>query len=156
MNLNLSQLQAFKGIMAAETDVTFAADRTARHTAAMADFYNVSSTFVVWKTRVSQQDLLNVMVWTEMLTMTQAKFNTLTLLLQPGFFDASSSNVQTGIVQIFSGLASTLAAVTLLAKRYATRGEALVVTGTGTVATPGYLTLEGSITNENVIASLAS
>ena len=69
----------------------------------------------------------------------------------------SLQNVRTGIADIFSGPqgANQRAHLLAMATRFATRGEEIYVTGTGTQATPGFLVVEGNISTHNVTKALA-
>lgn len=130
------------------------ADATAGPLAAANDDQGVANwlngpqaAFFVWKTRVTQTEMHAAYVWTEMDNLAQAKFNQLTLMLQPGAINPSIANVRQGISDIFSAaqLVNTKAALTALAKRATTTAEKLLATGTGTNAVPATLGAEGNV-----------
>lgn len=124
----------------------------------IADGLNVASTFVVWRTSVSSDELFEAYVWTEMDSLTQARFNSLTLLLSKGTFNPSHSNIQSAVLQIFAGaaLATTRSNIIALGKRFATLAERQFVTGTGTSGSPGLLVFEGSISASDVTAIMGA
>ena len=60
MPLSDSQIATFKTAILAETDPTLVSLRTAGATGAMTDWYNAASTFIVWKTRLTEQDITSL------------------------------------------------------------------------------------------------
>lgn len=142
MNLDASQRATLKAAILAETDPTVTAALAIRNDVAIANWYNAASTFIVWKTSITRKEMHNAYVWTEMDSFTngakQFQFN---LLISEGTVNPSDANVRQGFQDIFSGagLATTRAALIALAKRAATKAEALFATGTGTDGSPGTL-----------------
>lgn len=156
MALTPAQLQTLKADIAAQTDPTFVEYRTNGDNGGMAAFYNGASTFIVWKTYVSRNDvgkafvasalaaitagnndkLANFAAWNESVNPTRAD--------QRQFFD--------DVFSVAAG-ASTRAALLALWKRAATRGERLYATGTGTDAVPGLMVFEGSISTADITAA---
>ena len=149
-----SQLTALKADILANYSTQWSAGQVNIIAAA----YNVVYTpdFYVWKTSVSVSELHDVYVWTEMDTLTQAKYNQLTLLLSQGSVNPSKSNVRQGMNDIFTALTSTKAAITPILKRLVTKGEKLFATGTGTTGTPGQLVFEGSITSQDIYEAMSN
>lgn len=155
-----AQPQTLKTAILAETDPAFVALRNAGATGAMADFYNVAGTFVVWRTSITRIEAQSVgFDWTQVdnLTVGQAR------IWFDGLFagtplNASDEGQRAGVSEAWKGTAAKVAVATFVlskCKRFAKRGERLFATGTGTDATPGLLTFEGNVTNDNVVRALA-
>ena len=150
-------LAALKTALLAETDPTFVNLRNLGATSEMALWLNQQSTFVVWRTNLTAKEMHGAYIWTEMDSFTNAakqfQFN---LLLSTGEIDPSDANIRTGLQEIFTGpsFATTRANLIALAKRFATRGEAMLATGTGSDADPGTLVYEGSLSNVDVANAL--
>lgn len=136
-------------LAAINADPAAAALRAANDDEGLAAWLNAdaSPAVVVWRTSVSAQEMQAAYVWTEMDTLTQARFNALTLMLQGGTLNPSMANVRQGLADIFAGatLATTRAALLALAKRNASRFERILATGAGTSASPATLAEPGPI-----------
>lgn len=150
-------LAALKAALLAETDPEFVVHRTNGAVNLMADWLNQPSTFVVWKTSMTAKEMHNAYVWTEMDSFTNAgkqfQFN---LMISTGEVNPSDANIRQGFQDIFSGsqFAQTRANLIALAKRFATRGEAILATGTGSDANPGTLVYEGNLSGAQVQQAL--
>lgn len=123
---------------------------------AIADWYNQPSTFVVWRTLVTEQEITGIdgFNWTLIDGLTQGKRDEWVMLFnRVDYINPSKANVRAGILDVWSGNAAKLAVNTAIldvCKRFANRVEQIFVTGTGTTATPGLLGLEGT-TNGNQV-----
>ena len=156
-SLTTAQLQTLKAAIAAETDSTFAALRTAGATGAMAEWYNGATTFIVWKSSVTITETGQAFNGTEWSGMTSANHTRLQTVAQymstyrPGLAD-----IRAMFNDIWSGAGGTTTRANLLAlwKRAATRGEKVFATGTGTDATPGALVWEGRLSDGDIVRAL--
>jgi hypothetical protein len=158
MPLTTAQLQTLKAAIAAETDPTFVTYRTNGQTGQMAGFYNGNSTFVVWRTNVSIRETGQVFDGAEWAGMTSANHTRLQTVAQYLMaYNAGVAGIRAMFNDIWSGAGgtNTRASLLVLWKRFATKGERLYVTGTGTDVTPGLLVFEGSITDTDISAALA-
>lgn len=160
--LTSAQLTTLKAAINAETDPAFVALRTAGSTGLMAEWYNVDSTFIVWKTRVSVEEVGDAIKSGAIVGLTSLKMQRLQLLtgdLSGGNINPSNADRRAGFDAIFDGVgdeATTRTQLAVLWKRAATRGEKVFATGTGTTGTPGNLVYEGSITDTDIVRALAS
>ena len=158
MSLTTAQLTVLKSAILAESDPVFVGYRTEGNTGLMAAWFNGASTFTVWRTLVQNSEVGRAFVASGLSAMTTANNDRLVSLalwnpngVQPfrvdhrQFFDDVFSPV--------SG-ATTRAALLALWKRFATRGERLFVTGTGSDAVPGLLVFEGQITDALVVLAI--
>ncbi len=143
--------------------------------------YNEDSTFVVWKTAASVEDIFNAINWKRLtpegdndpanvvgfqaisLACQGRQFNIQTMLVGRETINATQNSVRQGLndalTQVPSGVnGATQAAgwnnVKTAMQRIVTRGEELFATGTGTAATPGLLTFEGSISQDDVTLAM--
>lgn len=148
-HLTNAQLLILKAAILAETDPTFVAYRTANDKPDMAAWFNLASTFVVWKTSVPIAQVGQAMLSSDVANLTTGNSTRLQVLAAyaGGSFNPSLSDVRAGFADIFSvaGAVGTRNALTALWKRFANRFEKLYATGTGSDATPGLLVIEGTI-----------
>jgi hypothetical protein len=155
MALTTAQLQTLKTAIAAETDPAFVEYRNQGATGAMAGWYNTtaSPSFTVWKTSVPLSDVAANVDGVELVGLTSVKLAAYQSLLLAGSVNPSKDRLRAGFDQVFSaaGGATTRPLLLALWKRLATRGEKLYATGTGSDATPAYLTFEGSISDYDVV-----
>lgn len=163
MALYPEQLPVLKAAILAETDPAFVISRNGFATYEMADFFNKLSTFTVWRTSLPQQELTGqgspeVTVWSWTLFINRSAgerdgFRTMfngTYMVNP-----SLPQVRAGMGDIFSGPgAANNTHFIAMSKRLAKKGENLYATGTGTPASPGLLTFEGSIDGNDVLNAL--
>lgn len=176
-----SFLPALKAAILAETDPEFAAHRDAGSTGLMAEWYKLPSTFVVWRTTTPTSEIANAITWAnctpadppdDTTTYTnralacqgkQLNLQNLWLAAQ-GSLASSLSNVRQGmndsLTNIPAGLGGALlsagwSAVRLAMQRYASRGEKIFATGTGTTGSPGSLVFEGELTDYDMIRALS-
>lgn len=157
MSLTPAQLTTLKAAILAETTPALVTLRQANDEQGMADFYNGNSTFIVWKSAVTIQEtgqVFNGAEWAGMTSGNHTRLQTVAQYLsayKPGLADirAMFNDIWGG-----AGGALTRAALLVLWKRFATRGERVFATGNGLDATPGALTFEGSITAQNISDAL--
>lgn len=125
---------------------------------AIAVAYNLTASpqFVVWKSDLPTKDCKIAMVWTEYIGRSASERDAWQFMLSNGTINAGDVNVRQGIQDIFSGPngAGTRAALVAIAKRDATRAEALFATGTGSDGSPGTLTFEGNLSFSDVLAAM--
>lgn len=154
--LTTAQLTTLAAAIAAEADAEFVALRNAGATGAMAEWLNQDSTFVVWRSEVSVDEYRDALVWTEVDALTAGKARIwewvtgqMTLPLQ-----ASKAPVRQGLADCWASNTTTRTNLLAVAKRPASKAEALFASGTGTTASPGNLGWEGPLRNEDVVAAL--
>lgn len=127
---------------------------------AIAAIYNAIANpeFVVWKTRVTRQEVLqNGFDWTRLDNLSVGKARVWSEIFVDGALNAAKPNVRTGIESVWVGTAQDLAvraAVYVHCKRPATVAEKLFATGTGTTESPATMTFEGAITFQDVLTSM--
>lgn len=157
MVLTNAQLSALAADIAASE--FSALPQTPDNAFAIAEAYNLGAepVFVVWRTDVSVKDAKNAMVWTEYVGRSHSERDAWRFMLANGILDASDVNVRQGIQDIFSGPqgAGTRSNLTAIAKRNASRVEALFATGTGSGGSPGTLVFEGTIGYRDVLRAWA-
>lgn len=155
-SLTLAQKQTVKAHILGDQTLTNL--YTSLNYSGLASALNAATAFIVWRTYVSEDEMYDAYVWTEMDSLTQARFNALTLLVKPGSINPSKTNIRQGLNDIFAAaqLSGTKTALTALAKRAATVTEALFTTGTGTSGSPGLLTWEGSIYPQDIADIMSS
>jgi hypothetical protein len=116
---------------------------------------NAASTFTVWRTRVEEQNIYQDSGFNFSLVdgLTAGKRDEWNLLFKTNSANPSRANIRAGFLDIWSGTAakSAVNAVILeLSKRFATNAESVLATGTGSNASPGLLTFEGTISFQDV------
>jgi len=163
MDLTQSQLVTLKANINAETDPTFVAYRTSGQTGAMANWYNIDSTFIIFKSTEMTQQIGDVINYIAVAALTTANLDRLNTFynLNPSEFAPSRSDQRTYLADTFSGALggqgqATRDALDALYRRAALRGEKIYCTGTGTTAAPGAPGPEGSMTNQNILDALAA
>lgn len=82
----------------------------------------------IWKPSIPVSEMTSVIDWAEYASITAAKQNAYLALTQGSVIDATKASVRAAFGSIFSGQANTTAALTALAKRSATKFEALFTT----------------------------
>jgi hypothetical protein len=159
MPLTTPQLQTLKAAIAAETDPTFVALRTANNEGGMADWYNAPSTFVCWRTNVTRDEIGSAWVGTDIDSMSALNMQRLQLLLASstaGVYDMGRADRRAGFENPFGTNVNNASWVAMRAswKRFASRLERLFVTGTGTDATPGTFTVQEVISAQTISDAL--
>jgi hypothetical protein len=164
MQLTTAQLQTLKTDINANTDPEFVAYRNAGNAGQMAAWYNVDSTFIVYKPTEVTTDIGDVISYVAVAALTDANVNKLNLFYttQPSNFEPAHADQRQYLADVFSGALggagqATRDALEALYRRPALRGEKLYCTGTGTTVAPGALnvTAQGDITTQNVLDAQA-
>jgi len=158
MALTTVQLQALKSAIATETDPVFVTLRATNDESGMAAWYNLTSTFVAWKSKVTLLETGQAFNGTEWAGMTSANHTRLTdvaLWISSGY-DAAKADIRAMFNDIWSGAGGTNTRANLLTlwKRFATRGEKIYCTGAGSDASPGIFTFEGVLTAQDISDAL--
>ena len=160
MSLPVELRQAFAAALRAETDPDLAAAVVARNDTFVAAWCNVPSTFIAWRSRVLQDEIMqNGFDWVRVDNLSVGKARIWEWLFDNATrsIDARKDNVRAGIAECWKGTAADIAvrdAVLGHCKRTATRAEKMFATGTGTDASPGTLAWEGQIDTTDVGRSL--
>ena len=147
-----TQLQALKTAVLA--DQTLAA--VGRNDTELARLLNLPTTFVVWRMQVSQDEIMqNGFDWVRVDNLTIGKARIWEWLFdnEQRSINPSKANVRAGIDEAWKGTAADLAvraAIYTHCKRFATRAEQILGSGTGTDATPAVLGFEGNITINDI------
>jgi len=152
-HLTNAQLLTLKNSILTETDSTFVTYRQANDKFSMASWYNVSSTTVTWKSLVSITDTGKAFNGNEWAGMTSANHSRLQTVAQyMATYNPGLADIRAMFNDIWSGAGGALTRASLLAlwKRFATRGEKLYATGTGTDASPAILVFEGLILSSDI------
>lgn len=161
--LTPDQLSVFAAALQAETDAELVAYRDSGNNGGIVEWYNQPSTTYVWRTSVSEQEIVSeespegtFWDWTAYISRSDAERMTWERIFQGGTINPSLLNIRQGIADIFSGPSGANQRQHLLAvgKRLATRGEELFAVGTGTQADPAVMGFEGDITIIDVRQSI--
>lgn len=128
---------------------------TGGNTASLRPWLNAAGAFVVWRTNVSDRDILasDAFDWTRVDNLTNGKARIWDYLLRFGSIDVSKANVRAGIDAAWVGTAADLAvraSIYAVSKRNATRAEQALATGAGTTPSPGVMTFEGPLSDVDV------
>lgn len=157
------QLATLKAAILAETDQAFVALRAANDETGMAAWYNAASTFVVWRTSVSQDEIMqNGFDWAQVDNLNVGKARIWEWLFdnESRTINPTKANVRAGIAECWKGTSQMLAvqaAVLAHCKRLCTRAERLFATGTGTDAAPGLPgSFEGDVMPQNIADALGA
>ena len=156
-----AQMQTLAAAIKASTDPAVVAALAIRNDVALTDWANSPSTFVVWKTRATQDELMQLagFDWVQIdnLTTGQARIWEWLFANNERAIDPSKAQIRSGISECWKGTAAKVAVATAVlngCKRFATQCERLFATGTGTDATPGALVFDGSVGLTEVSISL--
>ena len=150
-----AQLSVLKAAILAETDPAFVELRTAGAVGAMADFYNEPSTFYVWRSNYSADQIATAIDKgiTQLDALTGSKRDSL-LWWASRPHDMRGANAQAAVNDLCGSQNTLKAAVTDGGKRVITKGERLFSTGTGTLAAPGATSREGQVAADNVVQAV--
>ena len=151
----------FKAAILAETDSTFVSYRNAGQSGYMADWMNMPSTIVVWKTSVTEDEVMHEadFNWTRVDNLTVGKARIWDWMFRKGTVNPSLSNIRAGIDAAWVGTSADLlvrAAVYVKCKRLANKVEKIFATGTGTDATPSVAGFEGQVSFSDIDNALRS
>ena len=160
MALTSAQLVTLKADIAANSDLN-TKPNNADGDLAIANLYNLNASpnFTVWKSLVTINTVGSAFVATELAglsSLNQTRLQTIAQYLIGGV-NPARSDTRAFFDDIFSGAGgvNTRAALLILWKRLAKRGEKLYATGTGSDASPATLVVEGNITPADVNAARA-
>jgi hypothetical protein len=158
MPLTPAQLATLKADIQANSDLN-SNPNTPDGNLAISNLYNqaASPAFTVWRTNVPIGEVGKTFDAAELAGLTSIntqRLQNLAAWLAAGI-DPSVAGVRTFFDDIFSGAggANTRAALLVIWKRLATRGEKLFATGTGSNPSPATLVVQGSITPTDVQAA---
>lgn len=126
----------------------------------IADFYNAASTFTVWKTNVTINEVGKKFNGSELAGLTtgnQTRLQTIALFMAGGVNPSLADN-RAFFDDVFSGAGgtNTRAALLILWKRIANKVEKLFATGTGSDASPALLVYEGGVSESDAVNALRS
>lgn len=158
--LTNTQQQALAAAIHASTDPVAVAALAIRNDVALTDWCNSAGTFIVWKTSVRQDEIMqNGFDWTLVDNLTVGKDRIWTWMFSnpERSINPSKANVRAGIAECWKGTAAMLAqqaAVLAHCKRPATQAEAVFATGAGSDASPGLLVFDGLVDINELSRSL--
>ena len=159
MALTAEQQAAVKADILANPDLN-ALPAGADGSFAIAALYNLEAApaFVVWRTSIPTEEIKDALDWTELIAASVGERDSFLVMIEGGSINAAKTNIRAGIQDVFSGPGglNTRTALVALAKRNATRIEALLATGTGSDADPATMTLEGNISYQDVLSARTS
>ena len=150
MPLSTSQQTTLKAAILADSQLN--AFVPARAADSIVDLLNVaaSPSFTVWKTNVSITQVGNNFVGTEFAGLSTLNATRLQTIAQysPDGINPSFADRRAFFDDVFSGAGGVLtrAKLLILWKRFATRCEKILATGTGSDASPATLGYEGTVT----------
>jgi len=138
---------------AAQAEPTIATCISQGNDVCVADWFNATSTFTAWRTNVPVSEYYNsAIVWTAVDGLAVGKARIWEWMSMLETLNPSKLNVRQGFADAFGAASATTVAATALSKRFASNAEKTLATGTGTVATPGFFTWEGTININDVSA----
>lgn len=155
MILTTQQLQTIKAAILADP-VLSVQPHDGNGNGFIADAFNAvaSPAFTVFKSSVTLTQVGLAMLSSDVANLTTANTNRLTVIaaFSGGMFYPAIQDTWDGFNSVFSvsGASGTRAALLALRKRFASRIEALLATGTGSDAVPAFLTVEGTITSNQI------
>lgn len=132
----------------------------------VADWLNSASAFIVWRTKVSQEEYQSQTSpaatqfdWAGtggFIARSQGERDAWRVMFSSGSVDPSKTNVRTAFSDIFSGTSAgavnNRTHLLSISKRVATNAEKTLATGTGTEILPGLLSFEGLIGVNDIAA----
>jgi hypothetical protein len=148
-----------KAAILAETDEAFVTSRTQGATGEMAAFFNVAATpaFYIWRSTYTPQEIAKAIDngITQLDGLTASKRDSL-LWWSERNHDMTLAQSQAAITDLCGSQITLKNAVLDGGKRILLRGEKLFASGTGSLATPGSTTYEGSLRNEDIVLALSA
>jgi hypothetical protein len=158
--LTPAQLTTLKAAILAESDATFVGYRDQGATGLMAQWFNspASPAWTVWRTDVQPDEYRDAITWTEVDALTAGKARIWDWLTQQmsAPINFGRLNVRQGLQDCWASNTTTRANLLAIAKRAATRAEKLFSTGTGSAASPATMTVEGSISPDDIVNALSA
>ncbi len=138
------------------TDPDVVAALAIRNDTELARLYNLDSSFVVWRSKITPEEYESAVVWTEIIAQTVGERDMWRLMTanHTRDIDATSANVRQGIADAFDQNTTTRNQLLTLGKRAASVFEEIFATGTGTDQNPGVADPEGPLTINNVSYAL--
>lgn len=161
MNLSDAQKATLKADILANPALT--QEVSDRRDDLIRDYYNAlaSPTFTVWRTSVSRAEIYHqtsaestTWSWTIFKGQTQGEQGSWKEMFMGDRADMSLPNLRAGVENIFGVSNAQTTHIKAIGKRACNRVERLFVTGTGSLAAPGTLVVEGSLTQPEVSALL--
>lgn len=160
--LTTEQNAALKTAVLAEPSI--AACVTEGNDGCVADWLNATSTFVVYRTRVTQEEYQTATSPTAtqfdwagtggFISRSQGERDAWRTMFASGGVNPSNTNVRAAFSDIFNGTGAgavnNRAHLLSLSKRFARNAEKVLATGTGTDASPATLTFEGKINSGEI------
>lgn len=116
--------------------------------------YNLpaSPSFVVWRTSVTTDEIMNNgFVWTVVDGLTAGKARIWDWMTRLGTINPAKANIRQGLTDAFGSGTAMATAITPHLKRNATRAEKLFASGTGSDASPATMTFEGNLSYFDVL-----
>ncbi|MBI3157596.1 MAG: hypothetical protein HYZ20_19625 [Burkholderiales bacterium] len=133
-------------------DPTAAALIAAGNANGLLEHLNTETTFIVWRPVVDVEEIGRVVSYVAVVNLTATNLSRVTnfLALNRESFDPSRSDIRQYFADAFSGALggqgqNTRDALEAMYRRAALRVEAMLATGTGSTASPGILSYEGTL-----------
>ena len=156
-----AQMTTLAAAIRASTDPTVVAALSIRNDVALTDWCNSDSTFVVWKTKATQDELMSLsgFEWAQIDNLTTGQAGIWEWLFSNNekAINPSKSQIRAGISECWKGTAAKVAVATAVldgCKRFASMVESMFATGTGTNAIPGALIVTGPVSLTEVSTAL--
>lgn len=155
-----AQLSTLRTAIFASGDQALIDAANTRNDTELARLLNLPSTFVVWRDRVTQDEIMqNGFDWVRVDNLSIGKARIWEWLFdnQDNSINPSKENVRAGINECWKGTAADLAvraAVYVHCKKFATVAERFLATGTGSDASPGLLTFSGTVSINDIGAMM--
>lgn len=152
--LNAEQILALKTALLAEPEVQIYI--TNGDDTGVANWLNTTTTFIVWKTYLSEEEIIqnDTFNFTLVDGLTAGKRDEWSnFLFKTGSCNPSKGNIRAGFLDVWSGTAAKTAVyngIIAISKRFATNAEKILALGAGTDAVPGLLSFEGNISGNAV------
>lgn len=152
--LDANQKQVLQSVALAEPSI--ASCINSGNDVCVADWFNTESVFIVWKTEILESDIVQIDAFAFNLVdgLTAGKRDEWSnFLFKTGACNPSKPNIRAGLLDVWSGTAAKLTvydAIIELSKRTSRNAERVLATGTGTSASPGTLSFEGTISVNDI------
>lgn len=112
---------------------------------------NASPDFIVWRTSVAAEEIMsNGFIWTAVDALTAGKARIWDWMTRYGTINPSKLNVRQGMADAFGAASAMATGIMPHLKRNANILEKLFATGTGTTASPATMTIEGSLSYQEI------
>ena len=129
----------------------------------IADDLQADSTFIVWRTNVSEMEFTNDESseatnwnWSDYISRSVGEKAGYDRMFREGYVNPSKPNIRQGFVDVFSGGTgvSQRTHMAAISKRAANLLEELFATGTGSTGSPGTMEIEGSIGYREILEAM--